>query len=144
MSPKRKRYITGFVLLFVLYSIYFLTARDGFFYLIHTSRKERHIITFVTILLVYGAGLWALNKYFPLWTRSAWNLLHIVFIAVLILFGVFDWSMGGLPKSSRHFTQTIAETLVSPVLYVAIGLLDWSITKFPDQTKAHNKQSSDH
>lgn len=129
MSIKRKYWI-GLLLLMIIYAIYFLTAEDQFAKDAHLDRKIRHIIQWVAILLVYGTGSLSLNLLKPRWIIYLWHLAHWVLIPLLILLGLSDWWMGGLPRGLRLFAQSIGETLVSPTIYVLAGLLYVALKKW--------------
>jgi len=119
----KKRILLTLAVLFLLYTAYYLLTDSGIAPLGALSRKAEHIILFISITLVYVAGSIGLKGSEPEWLRMLWHIFHVVLIPLLLILGSIDWLMGGLPKGWRHFAQTIGETLVSPVLFVGVALL---------------------
>jgi len=68
-----------------------------------------------------------------------WHLLHIVIITTLLLIGIYDWSFGEISVQFRNVAGTLFEFLISPVIYIAVGILtskfgkDGSGAKPPEQ-----------
>jgi hypothetical protein len=129
-NKSRYRFWIGLAILLIIYSFYFLVASDGATSIPGITRHQRHLVLFVSIFAVYGAGTLFLSNTNPHWLVTLWHIIHLVLIPLLFALGMADWLMGGLPRGLRHFTQSIGETLVSPVLYVGIFLARNTIGKF--------------
>lgn len=118
-----RRIIFSIIVLFLLYSSYYILTDKWINALGKLSRKNEHVILFISIVLVYIAGSIGLKNCKPPWLNKVWHLFHIVLIPLLLLLGAIDWLTGGLPKGWRHFAQSIGETLVSPILFISIVLM---------------------
>ena len=112
--------LSGIVL---VYSLYYLLLRDsGHFYAV--PRKFRHVYKLLTVAWVYGIGSWSLERMKALWMYGLWHLVHLVLIGFLIVLGCIDWGIGGLPFGWKHIAASIHELLISPVLYVAMVIVN--------------------
>ncbi len=128
----RKKALWGVLLMFLLYSAYQLVALSNLV-MQNVSRKQQHVVLFISIMLVYGLGSILLQHLRPLWMKQLWHIFHVILIPTLLVLGLADWWMGGLPKGWRHFAQSVGETLVSPVLFTGIVLLQYAFAKMqPD------------
>jgi hypothetical protein len=54
---------------------------------------------------------------------ALWHLVHVSGILVLLLTGLFDWLIHPLNYAVCIMLRQIHEFLISPVLYVGMGLL---------------------
>jgi len=86
-------------------------------------RKVRHIARFLSIVMVYGIGLYTLKKAMEGWVINIWNIIYLVFASLLILIGLYDWSTGGASNQIRNIANTLHEFLISPVLFVALYII---------------------
>jgi hypothetical protein len=83
----------------------------------------RQIIRWVNILLIYITGILVIRKMKPGWLLFTWNLVHIVLIAYLFLAVVYEQFVAPLPYGIRGSAAPIIEFLISPVFYMAMGLI---------------------
>jgi hypothetical protein len=120
---KRKIYWIGFIVIVIIYSLYNLYLVDVAYY-DSIPRKVRHIGKFVAILTIYAVGTLALRKYTAEWMMYVWHIVHIIIIALLLLIGIYDWSSGEISAQFRNVANTLFEFLISPVIYVAVGILN--------------------
>jgi hypothetical protein len=118
----RQIYWAGFIVIVVVYSLYNLYLADVTYYR-SISIKLRHVLKFLLILVIYGTGTFALKRYTPLWMMQLWHLIHIVIIVLLLMIGVYDWGVGKIPISFRNIADTLFEFLISPLIYIAVGIL---------------------
>lgn len=121
------RFISGLIVIVIIYSWYFLYFAEN----IQTAslnRKLRHIITFFITITVYFVGTFHLGKLKDTWMATIWHIVHISGLLIICSIGLFDWFIGGSLMLTR-FARTIQEILISPVLYVAMGLLNRSLKK---------------
>ncbi|WP_345275222.1 hypothetical protein [Litoribaculum gwangyangense] len=80
-------------------------------------------------ILVYFIGTFHLGKLKDKWMSSIWHLVHISGLIIITSLGLFDWFIMELSRDIKNFAHTIQEILISPVLYVAMGLLNRSLKK---------------
>jgi hypothetical protein len=122
--PKRKTYffIIGLLALTILYCLYFLYFIYGVSQVL--PLRARHIVKFLFILLAYGAGGFSLKKYAAIpWTMQIWHGVYLITLLLLLLLGGYDWEIARVPFPVRVLADDLQEFLVSPVLYVVIGIM---------------------
>ena len=68
-NNNRKYAIAGFIVIVIIYSVYNIYLVDVNYYN-SIPRKVRHIARLLSILMVYGVGLYALKKYMEGWITS--------------------------------------------------------------------------
>jgi len=125
---KRRIYWIGFIVIVIIYSLYNLYLVDVTYYQ-SIPRKVRHIGKFVSILTIYGTGTLALRKYTADWMMFIWHMVHIIIITLLLLIGIYDWSFGEISAQFRNVANTLFEFLISPVIYIAVGILNSKFSK---------------
>jgi len=123
INNKRAWYWGGFIIIVIIYSLYNLYLVDVNYYNA-IPRKIRHIGKLLSILSIYCVGTIALKKYTAEWMMYVWHLLHVVIISILLLVGIYDWSFGELSNQFRNVANTLFEFLISPVIYIAVGILN--------------------
>src|ERR1700761_4281240 len=119
----RQIYWIGFIVIVIIYSLYNLYLVDVGYYQ-SIPRKVRHIGKFLSILIIYGTGTLALRRTTTEWMMYIWHLIHIVIIILLLLFGIYDWSLGKLSPQMHNMANTLFEFLISPVIYIGVGILN--------------------
>jgi hypothetical protein len=126
------RFIVGLIVIFILYSCYYIFIAE------HKNtalipRKIRHVITLLFTLAVYFVGTFHLGKLKVTWMASLWHIVHISGLCIITLIGLFDWLFleGRVILSLSRFARTIQELLISPILYVAMGLLNRTLKNTP-------------
>ena len=117
--------LLGIALVYCLYNIYFFYAD---FYL-QVPVKIRHIVRFASALLVYGIGILALKGYKLRWMMQIWNLLYGLIFCILLLIGLYDWISGRASFEVRNIADDLHQFLLSPILYVAIGIVNSRLKK---------------
>lgn len=128
MRKRSTRFWIGLILIIVIYSLYNIYLVDVSYYQ-SIPRKLRHVGKLSVILMVYGTGTWALKDYFARWMLYLWHLLHLCIIGVLILIGLYDWSFGAISPALRNITGTLFEFLISPLIYLAMGIIGSKLVK---------------
>lgn len=112
----------GLIQLFVVYTALYL-----FYFespnILDVPRKLRHLMLMGSLLGVYALGTYHLRFSNHSWMGALWHLVHISGIVVLFLAGLFDWLIHPLNYAARLMLRQIHEFLISPVLYVGMGLL---------------------
>jgi phosphoglycerol transferase MdoB-like AlkP superfamily enzyme len=91
--------------------------------------KIRHLITFITTIAVYLVGTFHLGKMKYKWLPSLWHLVNISGLCIIIVLGLFNWFIMEVGISIKLLGRGIQELIMSPVLYVAIYLLNRSLNK---------------
>ncbi len=63
------------------------------------------------------------------WMASLWHIVHISGLCIITAIGLFDWLFleGKTILGLSRFARTIQELLISPILYVAIGLFNRTV-----------------
>lgn len=120
---QRTRWVMGLVLIILLYTLFYLLFADrAFTYTI--PRKLRHIIKFATTIAVYLIGTYHLGKLQARWMSHLWHFIHITLLATITGIGIYDWTFGMVSYRVKELAATMQEFLISPVLYVAMGILN--------------------
>jgi len=123
LANRRLFFFGGLIIITILYSLYNLYLLDEHFFEI-TSRKTRHMIKFGSVLIVYCIGFFSLKRYSPIWLMQIWNILYAGGLLLLILFGIYDQWIRALSQPFRNLVITCHEFLISPVLYVIMGIIN--------------------
>jgi hypothetical protein len=118
----KRSFTWGLVQLFLVYTALYLFFFEAP-YLLDIPRKMRHLILMTSLLGVYGLGSYHLQFSKHAWMGSLWHLVHISGILILFFSGLFDWLIYPLNYPMRILLRQIHEFLISPVLYVGMGLL---------------------
>ena len=119
------RFITGLIFIIIIYSwfVLFMENTNAF------PVKIRHLITFITTIGVYLVGTFHLGKMKYKWLPSLWHLVNISGLCIIIVLGLFNWFIMEVGISIKLLGRGIQELIMSPVLYVAIYLLNRSLNK---------------
>lgn len=121
------RFIIGLILIVIIYSAYYLYFVDNVS--LEISRRARHIGTFATTIIIYFVGTFHLGKLSDSWMSLLWHVVHISGLSILSLLGMYDWFISEINLPLRSFARSIQEILISPVLYVGMGLINTSLKK---------------
>lgn len=127
-KTERSKWITGLVAVFTIYTLYYLLFQDSP-KIEHIGRKMRHVIKFGTTFLVYLVGTFHLGKLKDEWMNLLWHTVHISGLLILVGIGGFDWAFGMVSNPIKYFAASIQEFLISPVLYVGMGILNKKVLK---------------
>jgi hypothetical protein len=117
----RKFFLIGLTVIVLIYIVYYLVFVYGVFLIV--PMRVRQLIKLGFILLIYGTGVWALRKDTARWIMKIWHLLYGCTFLFLILLGIFDWWLSRTSQGVREVAGNLHEFLISPVLYIVIGLL---------------------
>jgi hypothetical protein len=91
--------------------------------------KARHLVKFLSVLIAYGIGAYTLKRFTAGWMMQIWHTVYLSILALLVLLGLYDWSIARVPVEIRGIADNLQEFLISPVLYVAIGIINRSLAK---------------
>lgn len=122
-QKERSRWLIGLILILIIYAVFYLffvESENSYF----IPRRVRHLIKFFTTFLVYFVGTMHLGPLKDKWMSQIWHFIHISLLAVLVLIGTYDFLFGMVSKNVKDFTVTIQEFLISPVLYVGMGIIN--------------------
>jgi low temperature requirement protein LtrA len=89
----------------------------------------RHVIKFGVTILVYFVGTYHLGKLEDKWMSQLWHFIHISLLFGITAIGAYDWVFGMVDKKTKELAATMQEFLISPVLYVAMGILNKRLNK---------------
>lgn len=121
-KSERARWIGGLVVILVIYTLYYLLFADTDNTWI--PRKIRHVIKFATTVAVYLVGTYHLGVLKDKWMSNLWHFIHISLLGIITLVGVYDWTFGMVSPQIKDMTVTMQEFLISPVLYVGMGIIN--------------------
>lgn len=122
------RFISGLILIVIIYSLYYIYFVENQ-NLISLSKIILHIIRLATTIIIYIIGTIHLGKLKDNWMSSLWHFIHISGLCIITSLGLFSWFILDIGLDLKAFAYTIQELLISPVLYVAMGLLNKSMNK---------------
>ena len=127
LRHKRLLFFSGLSAIIIVYSLYNLFLIDtSYYYFI--PRIIRHFSGFGCILIVYGIGTFCLKKYTISWIMWIWHLFHVTLIVLLLLIGIYTWGWGPITIQWHNLALTLLEFLISPSLYVIMGLINSRFT----------------
>lgn len=129
-----KKFWIGLLIILIFYTLYHLGFVESNYLYNNIPRKIRHLITFCILMGVYITGLYHLTFYNNSWMKTVWHFIHIAGVLLLLLFGLYDWLITMLPLGVKLTLRSINEFLVSPTLYVVIGILSTFLLK-PSNSK---------
>lgn len=121
------RFFAGLFLILIVYTLYYLLFVDTAPIKIPTFNK--HFITLSTTLIIYFIGTFHLGKLPDNWMSFVWHITHITGLFILSALGLYDWLINDLSLNLKSFARSIKEILISPVLYVGMGLINTSFRK---------------
>lgn len=135
MSGKKRNYvILGLIAIIIVYTLYYML----FVYVSYFNeipRKLRHISRLISIIIVYGIGYYAFKSYGVKWICSIWNFVYLTVVIILILIGMYDWTLGPASASIRNVAKTMHELLISPILYAGILIINRVVVKMGPASK---------
>lgn len=120
---KRLRFIAGLVMIIVLFSVYNLYLLDESWFMEGLSRPERHMLKFVSVLVVYAMGIMAFAGRSPGWLLQLWHIIYAALLLLLVLLGLFDTYVQSFSTTVRNLGVSIHVFLISPVPYVFVGII---------------------
>ncbi len=121
------RFIAGLVFIIIIYSCYYIFFENEYFNIV--PKIVVPLFRFTTTIAVYFIGTFHLGKLKDRWMSSLWHIVHISGLCIITSLGLFSWFIFPIPLNLKEFALTIQEILISPVLYVAMGLLNKSLKK---------------
>ena len=123
------KFISGLIFIIIIYSWYYLYFMNDVGSWKSYSNLAFHLIRFTTTIAVYFVGTFHLGKLKDSWMSSLWHLVHISGLIIITSMGLFDYFILEISRNLKEFAHTVQEILISPVLYVAMGLLNKSLKR---------------
>jgi len=122
------RFIAGFIIITIIYSCFYIFFAENNS-VASLPKKLKLIIIFLSTIAVYFVGTAHLGKLKDSWMSSIWHFVHISGLCMIGLIGLYDWFIGSISWNIKDFAKSVQEILISPVLYLAMGLLNNSLNK---------------
>ena len=122
------RFIAGLIFIVIIYSwnyLYFIEYKNQLL----LPKITMHFLSFTITIVVYFIGTFHLGQLKDTWMSSLWHLVHISGLIIMISLGLVNLFIIELNVNLKHLVYSIQETLISPVLYVAMGLLNKTLNK---------------
>ena len=123
----RLRFASGFIFIMLIYSWYYLYFMNEEASWMNFSKIAFHLIRFGTTVVVYFVGTYHLGKLKDTWMATIWHFVHIGGLIIITSMGLFDWFIMEISRNLKNFAHTVQEILISPVLYVAMGILNTTL-----------------
>jgi len=118
-----RHYWTGLMLLLLAYTalqfVYYLPASS----LPKIIKKSGLSPLWFLLVIVYVAGSVILRQTRVAWLNAIWHLVHISLITFALAVLVYGRLAGSVPIGVSAAVRPIMEFLISPILYLAMGLL---------------------
>jgi len=124
----KMRFIAGFIIITIMHSGFYIFVGENNS-VAKLPKKLKLIIIFFSTIAVYFVGTLHLGKLKDSWMSSIWHFVHISGLCIIGLIGLYDWCIANISWNLRDFAKAIQEILISPVLYLAMGLLNNSLNK---------------
>lgn len=118
----KRGFWTGLILLLIIYTIVYLFYYELPFYN-EIPRRLRQFIKLVILISVYLIGSYHLKLNNIKWMQIIWHIIHISGISIIIFFGIYDLLIHPTPNFIIPLLLSINELLISPVLFVGMGIL---------------------
>jgi hypothetical protein len=125
------RFIIGLILIIVIYSVYYIYFLEN--KSLNLPVKMGHVIKFLTTIAVYLIGTFHLGRLSDKWMSLLWHIIHISGLFILLSLGFFDWFISEISLNLRIFAGSIQEILISPILYMSMGLINQRFKKTREQ-----------
>ena len=122
MPDKIKNFWPGLLVLFVIYSAYRLLFVENISHSLNNI-IYKYFFKGIVVFVIYFTGSYFLRKSPIPWLLYAWHIIHITLITILVSLWVWHFMIYKLPLNLKNLGDSIHEFLISPLLYLATGLL---------------------
>ncbi len=126
-----KRFWWGLLAILIIYSAFYLLLAENKAALI-IPIEIRHLLRIAVVFAVYFTGTFFLGKLPQKWLKALWHIIHLTLISVLILLWIWHFAIGHLPLNLRRLGFSIHEFLISPLLYLATGMMGY-VSKYTSE-----------
>ncbi|WP_248723000.1 hypothetical protein [Seonamhaeicola sp. ML3] len=122
----RVRFISGLILIIIFYSTYYIYVEENE-HIKTLSRFLEYFIKFLFTVAIYLIGYYHLGKLKDEWMSYLWHFIHISGLCIISAIGLYDYLIADISLGTLLFAGSVQEFLISPVLYVGMGLLNRSL-----------------
>jgi hypothetical protein len=117
----KKAWWVGLIAISVFYAVYYVYFRYSAFY--SMPARQMRVVKFVFVALTFVAGWLGLRKGAVAWAARFWVMAFGSLVLLLVMLGLYENYFARLPVDLRIILDDLVEFLVSPALYVALGIL---------------------
>lgn len=121
------RFISGLIFILVIYTAYYVYFLENSNLIL--PNKIRYVIKFSATIAVYFVGTYHLGKLKDTWMSLLWHIIHISGLCIITSLGLFDWFISDISLNLKLFAGSIQEILISPLLYMSMGLINQRFKK---------------
>lgn len=137
--PEKKlfpeNYWKGLIVVLLAYTLVQLLFYHPLIQLPQFVKTNRQLLRWVTITIVYIAGVLVLRRTNEDWLIFVWHLIHLLLIVYLLLIAVIEYFIMPVPYGIRASVAPLVEFLISPLLYMGIGIVFLSMHDATINTK---------
>jgi len=123
----KSRFIFGLIFIVIIYTLFYVLYFENSS--LNIPRRLGHVIKFGTTIAVYFVGTYHLGKLEDSWMAYIWHVIHISGLLIITSLGAYDFLISEISLNLRLFALSVQEILISPILYLAMGLLNRSLKK---------------
>lgn len=127
-KTNNQRYLAGLFIIALIYCMFYIFFADRADTVL-IPRKWRHVIKFLTTFIVYLVGSFHLGKQKNYWMLYLWHFVHISLLSTITCIGLYDWIFGMVRYQIKEIAASLQEFLISPILYIAMGILNRRLVK---------------
>jgi len=117
----KSAYWIGLAVISVFYAVFYVYFRYSAFY--NMTARQMRVVKFAFVALTFSVGWLGLRKGAVGWAARFWAMVFGSLLLVLVLLGLYENYFARLPVELRMVLDDLVEFLVSPALYVALGIL---------------------
>lgn len=121
-KSNKTRFIFGFIFIIIIYTLFYVCFLENSN--LNLSRFFNHAIKFSSTIAVYLVGTYHLGKLEDSWMSFIWHIVHVAGLIIITSIGLFDLFISEISLSTRMFALSVQEILISPLLYLAMGLIN--------------------
>jgi len=133
--PSNKlRFIIGLAVIAILFSVYNVYLLDGSWFLNGTSRQERYIIKFASVLIVYATGVFAFKGRPPGWLLLLWHVLYGALLLLLVLLALIETYVQQSSGAVRGLGVSVHMFLISPLPYFLLAIIGSTVGRMANRS----------
>jgi hypothetical protein len=126
MRPHMKAKVTraywiGLAVIAVAYAVFYVYFRYSAFYTM--PGRQMRVVKFIFLALTFSAGWLGLRNGAAAWASRFWILVYGVLVLLLVVLGFYENYFARLPMELRIVLDDLVDFLISPALYVVLGIL---------------------
>ncbi|MFD2724906.1 hypothetical protein [Hyunsoonleella rubra] len=122
------RFISGLIIILIIYTFHYVYLAENPD-MISVPKYILHLARFAVTMAVYFVGTFHLGKLKDTWMSTIWHMVHISGLCIIAGLGGFNWLISDISIYLKDFTNSVQEILISPVLYLAMGILNRTLNK---------------